>query len=67
MTCAPSPQTMPPSLRFASAIARDDRLEIGGGEDVRQRVDERADRCAGATAARAKSSARALLVRDFSG
>ena len=45
---------------------RDDRLEVGGGQDVRQRVDERADRRA-RRSGRAKSSTRALLARDFSG
>ena len=67
ITCAPSPQTTPASPRFASTMARDDGLEVGGGEDARQRVDEGARAIRRARVGRAKSSTRALLSRDLSG
>ena len=57
---------MPPSVRFASRDRADDGLEVGAGQDVGQRIDERAEEPPGA-AGRAKSSTRALLLRDFSG
>jgi hypothetical protein len=61
ITCAPRPQTTPASARRAGDGAND-RLEIGGGEDVRRDSISAATDPPGSVG-RAKSSARFARAR----